>query len=259
LALGGTPLAAQENGAQSGQAAGQTAGQTAAPSLEQTRLVLGKWLETQKVIAHERNDWQQGKELLAGRLELVQKQLATLDEKTRVATASVAETDKKSADLQVENEQLKATSLKLAGAVTALEAQLRTLMPSLPPPVQEGVRQLWQRVPEDPTRTHVTVAERFQNVLVILAALNKANTEINVVYEVHQLADGKPAEVQTIYLGLAQAWYVSAGGDAGIGRPTPTGWKWEPVRAIAQDVLNALEIKQGKQTPTFVPLPVRIQ
>jgi hypothetical protein len=121
------------------------------------------------------------------------------------------------------------------------------------------VRQLWQRVPEDPTRTRVTTAERFQNVLGILAALNKANTEINVVYEVHQLADGKPAEVQTIYLGLAQAWYVSAGGDAGIGRPTPAGWKWEPTRAIAQDVLNALEIKQGKQTPTFVPLPVRIQ
>ena len=93
----------------------------------------------------------------------------------------------------------------------------------------------------------------------ILNELNKANNEITVSYEVHDLADGKPSEVQAIYVGLAQAYYVSASGEAGIGRPARDGWKWEPSKAVAGDVLMALEILQGKHTPAFVPLPVKLQ
>ena len=47
--------------------------------------------------------------------------------------------------------------------------------------------------------------------------------------------------------------------DAGIGRPGPGGWQWEPARAIAGEVLKAIEVIQGKHTPVFVPLPVRLQ
>jgi hypothetical protein len=96
-------------------------------------------------------------------------------------------------------------------------------------------------------------------VLGILNEVNKANSEIAVNYEVHELADGKPSEVQAIYVGLAQAYYVNARGDAGIGNPSADGWKWEPTKAIAGEVLMALEILQGKQSPAFVPLPVKLQ
>ena len=41
--------------------------------------------------------------------------------------------------------------------------------------------------------------------------------------------------------------------------PGEQGWKWEPSRAVARDVLTAIEILQGKQTPAFVPLPVKLQ
>jgi hypothetical protein len=89
--------------------------------------------------------------------------------------------------------------------------------------------------------------------------VNKANNEINVAYEVHNLADGKPSEVKTIYVGLAQAYYVSARGEAGIGRPSAEGWKWTPSKAISKDVLMALEIMEGKHSPVFVKVPVEFQ
>ena len=38
----------------------------AAPTLDETRLTLSKWIETQQIISKERNDWQQGKEILQG-------------------------------------------------------------------------------------------------------------------------------------------------------------------------------------------------
>jgi hypothetical protein len=231
----------------------------AGPTLEETRLKMGKWIETQQIISKERNEWQQGKEILQGRVEVVKKEVATLEQKNEQAASGVEEARKKRDELLAESEQLKTVGAQLAEAVARMEGEIRRLYPSLPVPIQTRLQPLYQRMPEDATKTRVTAAERFQNVVGILNEVNKANNEISVSYEVHDLAEGKPSEVQALYIGLAQAYYVSAGGEAGIGRPTPEGWKWEPSKSIAGDVQAALEILQGKQTPAFVPLPVKLR
>ena len=229
---------------------------SAPPTLEETRLTMDKWLETQQIISRERKDWQQGKEILLGRLELVKKEIATLDEKNKQAESSVTEANKKRSELLAENDQLTAAGAQLTGAVAGMEGEIRQMFKQLPEPIQTKLQPLYQRIPEDPSKTRVAAAERFQNVLGILNELNKTNNEITVSYEVHNLADGRPSEVKAIYVGLAQAYYVSVRGEAGIGRPTADGWKWEPSKSVARDVLMALEILAGKQSPAFVPLPV---
>ena len=229
---------------------------SAPPTLEETRLTMDKWLETQQIISRERKDWQQGKEILLGRLELVKKEIATLDEKNKQAESSVTEANKKRSELLSENDQLTAAGAQLTGAVAGMEGEIRQMFKQLPEPIQTKLQPLYQRIPEDPSKTRVAAAERFQNVLGILNELNKTNNEITVSYEVHNLADGRPSEVKAIYVGLAQAYYVSVRGEAGIGRPTADGWKWEPSKSVARDVLMALEILAGKQSPAFVPLPV---
>jgi hypothetical protein len=228
------------------------------PTLEETRLTMGKWIETQQIISKERKDWQQGKEILLGRLELVKQEVATLEEKIKQAQASVDEATKKKNEQLAENEQLKAVRAQLTEAVMAMEGEVRRLFKTAPEPIQTKLQPLYQRIPEDPANTRVSAAERFQNVIGILNDLNKANNEISVSYEVHNLAGGKPAEVKAIYVGLAQAYYVSAGGEAGVGRPSPEGWKWSPLNSIASDVMVALEILEGKHSPAFVPFPVKL-
>jgi len=228
-------------------------------SLEETRLRMGKWIETQQIISRERKEWQQGKEILLGRLELIKQEAAALQEKIALADSSVAEVTKKREELLAQKEQLASSGERLKAVVSGMESELRRMSDSIPEPTKARVQLLFQRMPEDPTSTRVTAPERFQNVLGILNELNKANNEINVSYEVRQLADGKPAEVKSIYVGLGQAYYVSARDEAGIGRPTPGGWQWEPAPAIAPQVVKALEIVQGKQSPAFVPLPVKVQ
>lgn len=228
-------------------------------TLEETRVVMGKWIETQQIISRERKEWQQGKEILQGRVELVRKEMGTLEEAVKQAESGFAEANKKREDLLARHAQLDATAAQLSASVSGMEAEVRKLFKSLPEPVQSKLQPLYQRIPDESTKAHVTVAERFQNVIGILNELNKTNTEIAVNYEVHTLADGSASEVKAIYVGLAQAYYVNARGEAGIGSPTTDGWKWVPSKAIGNDVLMALEILQGKQTPAFVPLPMRIQ
>jgi uncharacterized protein DUF3450 len=226
-------------------------------TLEETRLVMGKWIETQQILSRERNEWQQGKEILLSRLELVKREISGLEEKLKEAREGVAQTQAKRDELLAQNEQLAATGAQLGASVTGMEGEVVRLFRSLPEPLQTKLQPLRQRVPEDAANTRVSVAERFQNVLGILNEVNQANNELAVHYEVRTLADGRLSEVQALYVGLAQAYYVCPNGEAGIGRPTADGWQWEASRSVASRVLMALEIAQGKQSPAFVPLPVR--
>jgi hypothetical protein len=228
------------------------------PTLEETRLSMSKWIETQQIISRERNEWQQGKEILAGRLDLVRREAMTLDQGIREAQGKIAETEARRDELRAESAKLEALGTQLSGAVLGLEGELRKLQPSLPEPIRTRIQPLFERMPADEAAlARVSIAERFQNVLGILNELNKASTEITVDFEVRTLSDGKPSEVKAIYVGLTQAYYVNAKGEAGIGRPSAEGWKWEPSKAIADDVLATFDILQGKHSPEFVPLPVK--
>jgi len=230
-----------------------------APTLDETRLTLSKWIETQQIISKERNDWQQGKEILQGRIELVGKEVGILKDRIKQSEAAVEESNKKRDELVAENDALKASGAQLGEAVTLMEGQLRKLMKQMPEPVATKLAPLMQRMPTDPSNTRVTVAERFQNVLAVLSELNKANSELAISYEIRKFADGSSGEVQVIYIGLAQAYYISPRGDAGIGRPGEDGWTWTPAPEAASAILSTLEIIQGKESPAFVPLPITIK
>ena len=252
-------LAAISLGVPQGAPAGDAADAARQPTLEETRLTLAKWIETQQIIAKERNDWQQGKEILQGRIDLVGKEVGVLKERIRQSEEAVAQSDRKRDELLAQDAELKSLGEQLATAATVMEEQVRALLKQLPDPVKARIAPLVERIPADPAAARVTPAERFQNVLGILNEVNKANSEISVAYEIRTLADGSSSEVQVIYLGLAQAYFLSPKGEAGIGRPTEDGWKWEPAPGAANQILLALEVIQGKHVPTFVPLPIKIR
>lgn len=238
---------------------GDGADPTAAARLEETRLKMGKWIETQQILSREAKDWQQGREVLAGRVELMRKEVLALREKIAQAEASVAKGGEERAKRQSGQDRVDSITTGLAGVVTGLEAELRKVHATLPDPVRAKIAPLFQRIPEDAATTKIRVSERFQSVLGILGILDQAQTELSVQYEVRTLAGGTPAEVRVLYVGLAQAYFVSASGEAGIGRPSSDGWRWESSQSIAGDVLTALDILSGKHSPAFVPLPVTIR
>lgn len=231
-----------------------------AGDLRSARDAMTKWVETQQVISKERKEWQEGKLILQSRIELMKGEIAALQEKIDDLKDAGAEARLKMSEVESQSDSLKASSTSLAGWVGAMEQRLRLLRSRLPEPVQERVHPLYSRMPEDPDSTKASVAERYQNVVGILNEVNKFNNEIALVTEVRTLSDGKPAEVRTVYLGLAQAYYVSARGEAGVGRPGETdGWHWQPDNDLAPQILEVVDVLQNKATPKFIPLPVKVQ
>ena len=226
--------------------------------VETAKQNLEKLLEAKRLVSQERKDWRLGKELLTDRIGILEKDLAALKEKTLLMTNETAVLDAKFAEIQAQNSQTTAAVTRMREAVAGLETQLPHLLARTPEPVRERLKPLIQRLPQNPSETKVGLPERFQNVIGILNEIGKANGEITVSTEIRTLGDGRPTEVKTLYVGMGQAYYVSAKGDAGIGRPATNGWEWLPNNELATRVTDAMQIMQNKATARFVPLPVKI-
>jgi hypothetical protein len=229
-----------------------------ATNLRDARAAMGKWIETQQIISKETREWNQNKEILASRIDVVKQESLALESKIKLAEAQALESAQKKSELLTENEKLKEQAQNLAVSINLMERDVRRILRRAPEFIQARLKPLAERIPADPATTKVSIAERFQNVLGILNDLNKANNETTVNFEVRNLSDGKPSEVRVLYIGLAQAYYLSAKDEAGIGRPGPDGWVWEPSNAIADRIRLALDVIASKQQPAFVALPVKI-
>lgn len=235
---------------------GLAANEDRVASVENTRATLEKWVETRKLISQEQRDLALSKQTLNDRIELVQREIESLHEKSAQAKKSIEETDRKRADLSAENEKLKAASESLGETLAMLEKRTGELLKRLPEPLRDRVKPLSHRLPADGRLSALSLSERFQNVIGILNEVNKFNREITMTSEVRSLPDGTSAEVTAMYVGISQGYYVGANGSvAGVGLSTASGWEWKPDNAAAPHILQAIAILKNEQIATFVQLP----
>ncbi len=225
--------------------------------VESARGVLEEWVETRRIISKEKRDWALGKELLEDRIELVRREIASLRERVDEAKDSIDDAEEKRVKLVEEKEALKQASAILVEQVAAFEGRTRELLTRLPDPLLEHVKPISQRLPENSEETELGLGERFLNLVGLLNEVDRFNREVKVTTEVRELEDGSTAEVTVLYIGLGQAFYVSASGKAaGTGRIGEDGWVWTPANEAAEAIALAVAIHEGEEAAGFVQLPV---
>ncbi len=232
---------------------------TTAEEIDQAKSDVGKWVATQELIFKERKAWQQEREILASRVELLDKEIAAQQEKLNESRQALGAASAKRAEVESGRSELSGTQSMLADRIAGLESEVRALYKVVPEATREKVDPLYRRMPEDPATTKVSLAERTQNVLGILNEINRISSEITLASEIRPLSDGKPSEVKTVYLGLAQAYFVSARGEAGVGFPGPDGWQWTPRDELAPQITQVIQVLENKVKPQFVSLPATIR
>lgn len=229
-------------------------------SLAATREGLAKWVETQQILAKEAQAWRDGREILEQRIALLSGEIADVEQRIAQAATSSAEAERKRDDLTHETRALSTSSSELTAVVVRLEGKVRQLTRQLPDSLRERVGPLSRRIPENPSDTTLSLSQRAQNVIGVLNEVNKFNGNVTVTSELRALPDGRNVEVQALYVGLGQAYYVTTSGDAaGVGTPTPEGWMWKPADDLAPLISQAIAILRDEQVPDYVPLPVEIQ
>lgn len=96
-------------------------------------------------------------------------------------------------------------------------------------------------------------------VVTLLGQLDKFNSQLSVSPELVKNAAGENVQVQVLYLGLAQAWFVNNDDTfAGTGKPAANGWEWSIEPGLAPVVRRAIRISENAEPATYVGLPASV-
>lgn len=215
---------------------------------------VSQWVLTKKAIAKESAEWEQEKQMLSDLIGLREHEAEQMNEVIDLAKDRVADIEKKSSDLKGEEQKRQAWRKRFEKRVTTLEDALIPQIASLPNPVTNKVLNAIERLRD--RDDDGDLQGRFRDILAILNECIAFDSQIHSAPEIHEI-DGRKIEVDVMYLGMKQAWYVDRTNKiAGIGIPGKEGWVWRPDASIAGKVRNAIDIYSKKEAPAFVKLPL---
>ncbi|MDZ4198849.1 MAG: DUF3450 family protein, partial [Kiritimatiellia bacterium] len=211
-----------------------------------------------RLISREKQDWRMNRDVLKDRADLLRGEIESWKEKISQVAQESQNMDRESAELADQKDHLLRTTTGILEIVIRLEKGVRRLLSRCPEPLQDRVRLLSQRIPEDPQSSRLSLGERAQNVIGILNEMDKFAREITVASEVREVEPGVSAEVTVLYIGLGQAYYCNARrGLAGIGQPGPAGWIWSARNELAGAVSEAVAIYRNEKPAAYILLPVQ--
>lgn len=236
-------------------------GHAADHSVADTRETLAKWVEARQMISRLKAEWQEDKETLNSTISLFEGQRERLQDKLKQVGGANDQVKKETTENQAELDRQMAALKKVETLVAGFEAKLKGQTKNYPPSLvgDATVADFIDRIPEDPKDTKLSVIERFQNLIVLIKAVQEFNSELHLRKETLQNGE-QEVPVKTLYLGLGQAWFVDdSGGFAGTGGPSPEGWKWKPEAKIAPQIQQAIAVYEKSQPAAYVALPVEVK
>lgn len=235
-------------------------GATESSSLARTRTTLEQWVETRRLISQTRSDWQTDKETMEQTVQLFDRELKQVEEQMSKLSTNSTQVDKERREaealLKSSDEALDRAKQFAAG----FEAQLATIVPRLPVPLQEILKPLLARLPADPANTRMAATERTQVLVGILNEVDKFNHAVNLFSEKRKNEKGEEVAVETVYVGLGAAYFVNdANTFAGMGFPGRAGWEWTIKSELAAPVREAVQIYRNERAARFISLPATIR
>ena len=212
-----------------------------------------QWVDVQKQRGKEASQWQEQKQQLTGLNELRLTEIKQIDSLIAAAGKRLEDATAQRQKLLQEQAELQTTRNLLQDNISKLENGLRQCLPRFPGPLRKKVGDALFRIENpDPDQT---LQDRYRDLLAILAATAAFDHAIIVTKEIREV-DGERIELETLYLGLAKAWYVGrAGTIAGHGKANNEGWQWTEDNSIAVHVRQAIEIYRKERAPDYVKLP----
>lgn len=227
--------------------------------IQSTREALSKWVEIRQLITRTRADWENDRELLRQTLAMFEKELRLVEEQSGSADRALAQVERERGEQLAAKEALQEAATRLSSLLAPLEKRILALSQTLPAPLRERIAPLLERIPENSEATQFSGAERTQTVVGLLSEIEKFNGAITVSSEIQKNARGEEVQVKTLYLGLAQAYWVDKQGRAGVGIPGPQGWEWKEEPGLAEKINHAMAMYESAQTAAFVSLPVTLK
>jgi hypothetical protein len=241
---------------------------TIAEPVVNSQKLMDDWLNLEIQKGQLQSSWNLREQDLEQRFNLMEIELRRLNEVAAQRVDAASDVDLRRSELLQKQEVLEQEQLLTTDQLKKTYIRIRSLMPRLPPPLQSE----WQTQIDLAAEEAASNSERLERMLTLLKMTEEFNSRIALHRGELSLnpasKDAQIIQVNQIYLGVSQGWYVSDDGKLyGYGRATPQGWQWwhgEDASAALGKPLHAAQISevygmlQNPTTADFVALPVKI-
>lgn len=214
-----------------------------------------EWLTVEAQEAAMQRHWREQKPMLMQRQTLLKREIAQLNDMLANNAQGEDEVSQQRAKLAAEQTALERAQTQTVAGLKQLEAALEAMAPGLPPPVASA----WQAETADSPEAADT-SKRLQVALAKLARLKEFDQRVSVHRMPLTDASGDKVMVHQIYLGAAQAWFVTPDGTrAGTGQVRQGEWQWQWQAQMAPEPVRAAIASFEKTAePARIQLPVEL-
>ena len=188
-------------------------------------------------------------------------ELSTVDSQIEEATSAAEKAQEEREALLAENDGLISAADTMKGLVVGLEKRLKAVIQLFPEPlVLDTLDRLIKQMPEDSEETRASLSARLQLIVAILQESQKFNSGILVASEIRANEVGEDVQVETLYLGLSQAFFVDQSREfAGYGVPTAEGWQWTVAPEMGAAIGRVISQYNEVTPASFTGLPVEVR
>lgn len=229
--------------------------------IDDSRDALEELIETKRFTAEAQKDWAVEKQIIKDTIDTLQKQIESVEARLDDIVETTTDAQEERANLQGEIEELEEVLGIFEPMITNYERRLRELIPYFPEPLMNKINRLVDQLPNEGERANRRMLNNRAVIVVgLLDEINNFQNSVQVHNQLLKVDQGPEREFSVLYYGLAQAYFVDENETtAGIGKPAKGGWEFEVVPGTANDVFDAVQIKEKQLLARFVELPTDIQ
>lgn len=233
-----------------------------AGELEEYRKAVRERIEMELALDAEQRDWDRRKALLRDLVEVSTAAVGDLQQELAEYSRTITDTGERRQALVEERDALESALLELQKFADRAAARLEKRLSSFPRPLREEIEPTLRKlVSEAGGQSAGGVTARMQQVVSILTAIQKFDSNVHTSYEVLPGGpEGVETEVRTIYFGLSAGFYAGGpDGAAGMGYPQDGEWRWVSRPEIASRVIEAIGVAENAASRLeIVRLPLRL-
>ena len=234
-------------------------GSAAENPITESRSEIKRWIEARKTIQRTERDWKIEKATIDQSISLLEREIGLLDSEVSKLEAGATEGASRRRELSERQAALKKTAEAVSARLKELEERLLKLASVFPRPLAEKTKPLIRRLKGAGDGEGPSLGQRLQAMLGILNEIDKFNGTLTLTGELRTI-NGKQVQVDTLYLGLSQAYYVDRTGTrAGVGAPSTDGWEWTERNELAHAMTHVLLVYRSEHPAEFITLPVTLK
>jgi hypothetical protein len=222
------------------------------PAISTTKLV-EQWLETERLLSKEAEDWLAEKDHTNQLLELYRKELSLLDEELASAGKNAGLVDEEAEKLKAKIKASETARRQAIAFLNKLKPRVTKLVDRFPAPLKDTVEQEAFALKNDVTNDNAAeILRAFIKILQEAARFNRTFT-----FEEEEITlNGKSYAAKMMYFGLSRAYFL-AGEKAGLARPGEEGWTFEERNELAEELTRAFAIQAKETQSGFFKVPLK--